>query len=264
MRVFWQIMGNTLKTYGIYRLNFLLWRARVAINLLVVYFIWHSITAGSESVFHYSTSMIFTYILLANIVSSAVQSTQTQDVATDIRSGNLSNFLLRPFSYFSFLAARDSADKLLNILYSVVEVGLLYVLFRPPVLMQSDIVSIVSFVMAVLLAIVLYFFLNIIIGSIGFWSPEVWAPRFLVMILVQYASGWFFPLDIFPERIFNVFMATPFPYLLFFPLQLYLGTLSTMQIVSGFSIALFWIGVFWLATTYLWRRGLMTYEAYGR
>ncbi len=264
MGKYWRVFVSTLKMYGVYRLNFILWRLRVFINLLVVYFIWRSITAGSLTVFNYTQSMIFTYVLLANFVASLVFSTQTQDVATDIRSGNLSNFLLRPFSYFSYLAARDSADKALNIIYSIAEIGLLYVVLRPPIVVQTNIVTLVLFISAITAAVGLYFCLNVIMGSIGFWSSEVWAPRFLILILVQYLSGWFFPLNIFPERIFSIFMATPFPYMLFFPLQIYLGQLSSVQVATGFSIMTVWLGIFVALTVFVWRRGLMVYEAYGR
>lgn len=264
MRVFWRIMINAFKTYGVYRLNFILWRLRVAVNLLVIYFIWHSIVAGSDSVFNYTASMIFTYVLLANVVASFVFSTQTQDVPADIRSGNLANFLLRPFSYFSYLAARDSADKCLNIIYSIIEITLLYVLLKPPVVIQTNIGILILFIISIIAAVMLYFLLNIIIGSIGFWSSEIWAPRFLVMIFVQFLSGWFFPLDIFPQWLSSFLMTTPFPYLLFFPMKLYLGQLSSIQIMTGFSTMIVWLSSLFIIGLLVWRRGLRIYEAYGR
>ena len=99
---------------------------------------------------------------------------------------------------------------------------------------------------------------------IGFWSPEVWAPRFIFYVLVSFFAGSMFPLDILPEPVFNVLKLLPFGYLQFFPLKIYLGQLDFQSIVQGFLITSGWIGLTYAALMLTWNKGIKLYSASGR
>jgi ABC-2 type transport system permease protein len=80
---------------------------------------------------------------------------------------------------------------------------------------------------------------------------------------VSFFAGAFFPLDIFPKSAQLVFSSLPFPYLLFFPLKIYLGKIDPIGIFVGLVIALVWMAVTYLAISYVWQKGLRVYEGGG-
>ena len=74
----------------------------------------------------------------------------------------------------------------------------------------------------VALAILIYFYINVIFGSFAFWSRDIWAPRFLLMVVMEIATGAMF-LSICCPSLAKVMLFTPFPYLIYVPLKIYLG-----------------------------------------
>lgn len=246
-----------------YRLSFVMWRLRNVLQLLTIYFLWSSLITSRQTLFGYSQSLMLTYIIGTSFLSAIVLSTRTHEIGENINSGDLSSFLIRPMNYFGYWFAKDVGDKLMNISFSIVELTGLFFLLHPPLFIQTDIVFLLFFVLAACLAVLLNFLIGAIISMIGFWSPEVWAPRFIFFILINFFAGALFPLDIFPKPVFQIFQLLPFQYLLFFPIKIYLGQMSLQIIFQGICISLVWIFLLWYGVMLTWKKGIKMYTAYG-
>lgn len=247
-----------------YRLNFVMWRVRIVLSMLTMYFLWLALLPENQTILGYTRDLMLTYILGTSIISSVVISNRSYEVGDEINNGNLSNFLLRPINYLSYQFSRDLGDKAMNIVFSITELTVLFMILRPPLFVQTDLGLLSLTVFACVLGMVMYFFINFLLGMIGFWSAEVWAPRFIFVTLLTFFSGGLFPLDILPASIFSALSYLPFTYLLFFPLKIYLGQLAAGEIIRGLIISSIWAGVLFLTVKYVWNRGLRLYTAYGR
>lgn len=247
-----------------YRLSFVLRRVRMVIQLLATYFLWRAIFSGSQQLFGYTQAAMLTYIMLASLVRPIVMSMSSLDLGGMINDGTLSNFLVRPISIFKFFASRDVADKVLNLVFAVGEVTIVFLLLRPPLFLQQDGVTLVVSFIALGMGVVLFFLANMIISLLGFWTPDVWALRFLSFILTEFFSGLLFPLDILPQGLFAISRLSPFAYFLYFPLKIYTGGLAYADMFSGLMIAALWIVGLSFVYIRLWRRGIAVYQAEGK
>lgn len=248
----------------IYRTNFVLSRVRTVMQLLILYFFWSVVFSGTDNLFGYDKASILTYVLGTSIIRSMVLSSRSVDVAGEIHQGILTNFLVRPVSYISYWFTRDVADKALNIVFTVFEIGILILLLKPPLVLQSDPSLLVLFAAVTILALFLYFLLSFLLSITAFWIREAWAPRFLALVLIEFLSGGVFPLDILPAGIFNILRVLPFTYLIFFPLKVYLGQLALAEILGGMAMLLGWIVIAFVSLQYVWMRGLRVYDAEGK
>ncbi|MCL4418828.1 ABC-2 family transporter protein [Patescibacteria group bacterium] len=264
MRKYYIIARNTWYEALTYRASFVMWRVRNIIQLLTIYFLWLVVLPPGKSILGYSHSLMLTYILGTSLIDSIVLSSRTYAVGEEINSGNLMNFLLRPINYFLYWFSKDIGDKAMNICFSIAELTLIFIILRPPFFIQTNPLYILLFIFSVILSLVLYFFINFLLGLIGFWSPEVWAPRFIFITLLGFFAGSLFPLDILPKAIYEVLRFLPFTYLLYFPLKIYLGQLSFPQIASGLAISAFWVFAIYFLVNVIWQKGLKSYTAYGR
>jgi len=152
----------------------------------------------------------------------------------------------------------------MNIIFSIIELAVLFAILKPPLFIQTESLYLILTLVAIALALIMYFFFNFLLGLIGFWSPEVWAPRFIFTILLNFFAGGLFPLDILPKFIFSVFQLLPFTYLLYFPIKTYLGQLTIVEIFTGIIISLAWTVLLYLIVRYVWRKGLLVYTGQGR
>lgn len=263
MNKYFSVTKNTWNEILTYRISFVLWRLRTIFQLLTIYFLWFSLIPQGQMLFGYSQVLMLTYVVGTAVLSAIVFSTRTYEIGENINSGNLSAMLTKPMNYFGYWFSRDIGDKFINVAFSTLEIFILFFVLRPPLFVQTNPKYILLTVIAVMLAILLHFLIGFLLGMIGFWSPEVWAPRFIFFILVQFFSGALFPLDVFPKPIFTAFQLLPFSYLLFFPLKIYLGQLSLVEIMQGTAVTVIWIFILWWAVVVIWKKGLRLYTAYG-
>lgn len=256
IRLFWQ-------HYLIYRFNFIIWRIRNIFLLLALYFLWTSAFGEKQILFNYTQTQIITYILLVTIFKALVISTRATDIVGQIHSGNLSNLLTKPISVINYYFARDLADKFFNIFFSFLEVGLFYLLVKPNLVINTSPKPLVLTAIALLLAFLFNFYLNFLIGLWGFWAKQVWPILFVSRLFSDLISGGLFPLDILPPLFTKILQLTPFPYLLFYPANIYLDRIPPRQAFQGFGVIILWTFIFYFATRFAWKKGTKNYEAFG-
>lgn len=264
MKKYFEVFKLTVEEYLIYRLNFALWRLRTVLRLLIVFFLWSAIFTGRSELFGYNEAKMITYILGTAIVSSFVLSSRTVDVGGEINEGKLTNYLLKPMSYFRFWFAKDIADKLFNLIFSAVELTLIVIIFKPPIFIQPVFFLSLLALLAISISIVMYFFINLLLGFIAFVSPDTWPPRFIFIVITEFLAGALFPLDILPKPLFTILSLTPFPYLLYFPLKIYTGNVPPDFLIKGFLVLSVWVIILAKMVEKVWQRGLRIYAAEGR
>lgn len=267
MKKYWQIFKISFAQEFAYKVNFIMWRVRNVIQVLIAYYLWSTVFANPQTtLFGYDQAKILTYVFAIILIRSLVFSARSVDVPQEISEGSLTNYLVRPVAYFKYWFVRDFSSKALNFAFSIVEFILLALIFRPPIFIQSNFLLLVLFLFTLVVANYLIFVVRFIVTSVTFWVPELaWGGQFLFMVIItEFLSGSIFPLDIFPAFWQTVFYYTPFPYLIFFPLQVYLGKIALAEIVRGMVISIFWS----LGLTYIlkavWQKGLRLYDAVGR
>lgn len=250
----------------VYRLNFVMWRIRSIFHFFVVYFLWFAIFNQQDNVFGYQAATMLTYVLGTAILRSFVLASRSQAVNVEIATGDLNNYLVRPLNYFINWFFRDLADKALNFSFIIIEMSLVILILKPPIILPENFISLLIFLLAVILAMFIFFFFSFIVGCFAFWYPEHngWPLRFIVFIAVDFLAGTLFPLDIFPSVVFNIFRFLPPAYFIFYPMQVYLGRLSSNQTLIMFFIMAFWLIALFQLAKFVWQKGLKKYAAYGR
>lgn len=258
MRKYLTVFAIDWQNQFIYRLNFVLWRFRNVLRVLMTYFLWTSIFSSNTAVFGYTREQMIAYLLLALLVSSFVLSCPSNDnVGGEVSNGTLNNFLVKPIGYLRYWFTRDLSSKLLNILFAVGEISLLFLLFRPSLSVAPSILSILLLTSAILI----YFLLGKLAISVVFWAPEqTWGLMFIILVLVEILTGMIFPLDVLPHWAFSALQFTPFPYLIYFPLISIVGKPVSIRILIQ---SLIWVAILFYLLKKVWAKGLKTYSAYG-
>lgn len=266
MKKYLSIFKISLAQEFAYRLNFVMWRVRNVMQVILVFFLWDTVFQDpTRIVFGYDRAKILTYVFSLLFIKSIVLSTRTIDVSGDIARGDITNHLLKPMSYFKYWFSRDLSSKLLNLLFAIVETSILVIILRPPIFLQTDPLMILLFLASLALAVVIYFLTLFIFSAFPFWYPEQgWGIIFILFIFTESLSGGLFPLDTLPMAIQRVLYLTPFPYLLFMPLQIYLGKLTLAASLQALSVSAVWTVLLALTLRRVWTLGLKVYRAEGR
>lgn len=250
----------------IYRLNFLLWRIRNVLRLLMTYFLWRGVFTTNQNVFGYSQSQMLTYVFLVLVIQSLILSAPSADnIGGEIGNGDISNYLTKPVSYLKYWFTRDLSSKTLNLIFSFMEIFCLWLLLRPQIHVTLDPSTLIIFPLICLLAVLSYFFLNAVTRFVSFWTPEnTWGLSFVVLVILEVTSGQLFPLDILPPVGKLVFQLTPFPYLIYYPIAILIGKISGFAAFKILVQSFIWMIILYLLSQFIWKKGLKVYAAEGR
>lgn len=250
-----------------YKFNFIMWRLRNIMQILVFFFLWSAVfEVNKGEVFGYTEDKILTYGFVLILIRAVALSSRSVDVAGQISSGELSNLILKPINYFKYWITRDLSSKLLNAIFAVFEISILIMILKPPIFIQTNVLYLFLFLISLVISMFIFFNILMLTNFVPFWAPEVsWGAQFLVIVVVvEFLSGSFFPIDVFPTAIYNFLKITPFPYLIFAPIKIYLGNFSIAQSVWSLVIGGGWAIALWLIMNSVWKKGLKVYEAVGR
>lgn len=260
------IFSASLQNEFVYRLNFILWRFRNVLRLLMTYFLWRGIFTNQSEVFGYGQGEILTYVFLILIVVSIVMSAPSGDnIGSEIANGDLSNYLVKPINYLRYWFTRDLASKALNLSFNALEVSVLWLWLRPDIKLPSDLLTWLGFMLSMVIAIGIYFFFSVGLRLIAFWTPEnIWPIAFLTYVLLETTSGAVFPLDILPQNIQTALQFTPFPYLIYYPIAIFLGKIQGLEMLRILIQASIWLFITYKVTFFVWQKGLKVYGAEGK
>jgi ABC-2 type transport system permease protein len=107
------------------------------------------------------------------------------------------------------------------------------------------------------------FLLSASITSLAFWTTRVYSIHEFYYALMLLFSGQFVPLTLMPKLIQDIAQFLPFQLLIYYPVQLILGNLSSAQIVQGYAAGLAWLAISIVLFNWIWRNGVKQYSAVG-
>lgn len=260
------VVKATWQEYLAYRTNFLLQVIGSFVTQLVIIALWYSIfkDLNAETIGSYRLPEMITYLLGAGIINSFIlYSSQGDEVNDDINRGYLSNFLTKPLNIPVYWLSRDLCRRLLTLILGIGEYLVILLIFSKYLVAPSSLGFLLLALTAILLGGILHFFLFYIFSIIAFWMDQTWGPRFVIRVIMIVATGSLIPLSFFPDVWQKIFNVLPFKFMVFIPLQIYLGKISFDNIFWELLTVIIWILVLFKISSWVWQAGLKRYSAYG-
>jgi ABC-2 type transport system permease protein len=268
LRKYWKILRASLVERLAYRADFFLSTLLRFLPMLTTILLWQAIYAGAgeDSALNdkFTLDQMISYLLLVHI--SRMFSSMpglAHGIARDIRDGNLKKYLIQPIEMIPYLLSYRIAHKLAYIAMSSLPYALLFFLCRDYLPPWPDWLSFAAYAGSLLLAFLIGFFFEASIGMIGFWFLEVTSVLYVINTLSFFVSGHMFPLDLLPAPWAQILKAMPFSFLAYFPAAVFVGKIRGAELAWGLVMEAAWAIAFIILATWLYRRGLRHYSAYG-
>ena len=264
VKKYWHVINIGIQNTLVYRVNFLFRAAFGLIPLLATIFLWRAIYRDNPAVGHYSLAQMISYYLLVTIVDALTAVTEDDwQIAADIKDGNISQFLLKPIDYLTYRLCLFFSGRLIFTVVAIVPVGLFIYSQRENFVTPPDAATFGWFLLSIVLTGCLQFFISYTMALLAFWVFEVATFIFILFAFEYIAGGHLFPLDILPPALAQAMNWTPFPYLLFFPVSVYLGRVQGAALAQGLLVQAGWVLATYLLARFVWRQGIRKYSAVG-
>ena len=253
----WYILKFAFKSNTAYRGNSIMWLLSSITTTLGLIFVWYTNYFQANNLNEFPN--IFTYFVIgeAFIFSTAIQ----YDIGENILDGKITSKLLRPTNIFGFYTVNAFGYQLFEnlariIIYSTISI----ILYKYIIFAGSS--SLIYFLIASIIALILNFLFGIITGLSAFWLTAYFgSAQFLYDIKVIF-SGRFFPLNLLPIGFSNI-LNLPFAYTFFHPTQIYLGKYNNTQIIQTYVGGIIWCIILWILARLVFKAGLKKNEAVG-
>ncbi len=267
MRKYWHVINVGIQNNLTYRFNFLARAVFGLIPLIAILYVWQKIYSGKAAgatVGPYSLGEMISYYLLTTVVDAltAVNEDDWQ-IAADIKDGNISQFLLKPIDYLWYRLCLFLSGRVTYLAVAVTPLTVFILYLHQYFVLPPDWAAFGGFLFSTVLTALLQFFMSYSMAMLAFWVLEVSTFIFILFAFEYLASGHLFPLDILPPGLERALYFTPFPYQLYFPVSIYMGKTTGMELIRGLLIQGLWVVAAYLVARFAWRRGIRRYSAVG-
>ena len=246
-----------------YRANLIMYLLYWLVSPIIYLAVWSSIAAGKGSVNGLTVNDFTTYYMTLLIVDQITSNIVIHTFAYKVQDGSLSGELVRPIHpMLTNALVNNIAFKALTIMGFIPIWIVLYFLFRPD-FSEVTLAGILLSIPAMILGFLVGYLLAAAITSLAFWTTRVYSIHEFYFALILLFSGQFVPLILMPKLIQDIAQYLPFQLLIYFPIQLILGNLSSAQIMQGYVVGLIWLAIAIVLFNWIWRNGVKRYSAVG-
>jgi len=265
VKKYWHVIGIGIQNNLTYRFNYLTRTLFSFIPLFAMLSLWRTVYAGNggSRAGYTEAEIIFYYFMVAVVdVMTAVNEDDWQ-IASDIREGAISQFLLKPVDYLWYRLCLFFAGRAAYISMACIPLGIFIFIFRNYFVPPASETALLIFPISLVLTALLQFFISYAMAMLAFWLLEISTLIFILFAFEYIASGHMFPLAMFPQWLFHLLMFTLFPYQMYFPVSVYMGKIAGADLWRGLLAQFGWVLLTYAFARFMWNRGVKKYSAFG-
>ena len=245
----------------IYPVEFVIYTFVEVIYFTIFPFVWLSVYASGGQVTGYSKTEIISYYIAVTFTILFTSTYVSNQIRQDIHRGNLNHYLARPNNYLFFRFINVLAQNYISLV--VAAIILIIAKFIFTINSPNSLTSLLIFAAFTVIAFLMAFFLQAILGLATFWTGENSSLRNLYYLIFSVFTGELAPLSLFPNYLKKTAELLPFKFMIYVPAQAFLKKISIPELAGLFGSALIWLVVLFLIMIFIWYKGIKTYEGKG-
>lgn len=182
---------------------------------------------------------VITYTGLTQAVIVYLSIFGSYDLMRSIHQGEIAGDLLKPISLFTFWLAQDLGRAIVGFFLRGLTIMVIYALvfdITYPTSATQWFALFITLVLSWLISFAYRFLVNLS----AFWSPDARGIGRFAFIIVMFFSGFLMPLRFFPEWVQTLAYFTPFPHMLNTVVEVYLGVLTTTELINALVAQVAW------------------------
>jgi ABC-2 type transport system permease protein len=259
MGLYIEIFRYRFSRFLTYPLELLAFALKRVVEIIFLLVLWNLISQSSHSTINIRE--IASYFLVALGISDIVMSkwgALGTFLAKLIKSGELSNYMVKPVHLIMQSYANAMGNSGLRIIFALINV-ILGIAINPP----QSLIAVGLFIVLLVAAFLTSFSFNILIASLYFHFTEASGIKNAIEHLARICSGTIVPLYLFPENIKQIVELTPFPVMLYGPAHALRENVLTQEVIVQVLISYMWVFLMGIVASVIWTKSIKAYESTG-
>jgi ABC-2 type transport system permease protein len=243
-----------------YRAQILIWFLSGTFPLMMMG-VWLSV-AANRTINGFDANTFVAYYLAVALIRRLTWIWILHSIQERIRTGELSNYLLRPLDYAHHVLSEIIATRV----YNAVTIGTLIALIALLIPGQQFVLApgnLLAFAVCIVLGFAFEFVVQYLCGTLAFWTTQVENIHACWWMIKSLLGGFIVPMSLLPAALQPVVRWLPFDVSMGMPAEILTGLAGPERIAHGLAVGLVWTLALWLLSRWVWARGLRSYGAVG-
>ena len=254
MRIYLEFALKKFQNKMVYRLDFFMGIINTIISMGVYLWIYKALYGETTAIDGVTYEMVATNFVIALGLSQAFMFNE-MFLPDKINDGSITNEFLKPVNFKLRMLSENVGEGLFKIIFHFLPALLftyLYTKLCPP----KNMIYFVLMLVSVALGYLILWLISFIVQTWCFWLFSVWGIITIKNVFVNVLSGSLLPLWFMPKALRTVISYTPFASIYFTPVQIYLGEIEGVDILTNMLVQCGWIAALYLIGNVFWRRGV--------
>lgn len=213
---------------NIYKSSFYLFTLNRIVEVVVNIFVWQAIYNQTGNAGGFTISQMVTYYILVVTISPISLWGINENMARSIRNGKINKELLNPITYFQYYFGINLGEIAFALVVGIATFIVCNIFWT--VSLPTSMTNFMLFIIVILLGIPITFFLQMIVGTAGFYTNSIWGMQILRKAVISILSGLIAPITLFPIWFQNLANILPFKELIYTPISIWLGQIEVSDI----------------------------------
>ena len=269
LRVKWCILRTAIEERLVYRADFAFATLVRFLPIVTQVFLWAAIyrATGPRDTkvlngYTYGDMVAYSLLVMVGRAFSSMPGLTT-GIARDIREGTIKKFMLQPIDMLDYLFWHRVAHKLVYYVVAFLPFGFVFWICSDYFRGWPDVWVVIGSIVSLILAFLIGFLIESLMGLCAFWFLEVSSLVFVYMLFSYFLSGHMLPLDWLPAPYGDAIRLLPFKYLAFVPAAVWLEKYTFGQLIMELTQGFAWVIVLLVLNRLALSKGLRRYSAYG-
>jgi ABC-2 type transport system permease protein len=261
-----QVISLEVRKIMAYRSDFWVTQiGNVIFNLVISYYLWKSIFYHNDvtEMNGYDLNRLVFYYLTSAIVSKGMLGQDIGFLSREIYEGSLNKYLVYPMSVFFYKHLTFLVYTAFQGLQMFIILLIKYLILDNGSFTDIPIADYSLGFLALMCSASLFFIIACTLESIAFWAEYIWSLMVAFRMSCNFLGGTMLPLIFFPEWAQKILMFTPFPYIVNFPIKIFMSEYDSAFVIENLKMLTIWyvigVGVF----AWVWNRGKYHYTGVG-
>lgn len=243
-----------IKKNTIYRLEFFSKIADSFLQIFISCMLWKALYSGIDDVNGVTYLMIVTSYLISRGLS-CVFAFDDFAIPQKIWDGSISSELTKPLD----LRKRIFFENFGNIVFSFIFVFLpmlIIVVIFFGIIPPYSLTSFLLFLVSSMLGMGILWQISSIVQMLSFWTTHIWSVSTIKRVVIDVLSGTLVPIWFMPDMLVSFIKYTPFYYIYFVSLQIYLGNYTSYVIITkSLMLQVAWLVLLMFFSKTMWNLG---------
>lgn len=233
------------------------------IKIYLAYILWKAVFAGKSEIGGFTFSMMLTYYIFIAFIEKIGRSENIiWETSDEVRTGSYTKYITRPLSHFLYAFSRSFSKSSFAFITSAIACAVWITIFRKSIYIPSDPMAAVYAVFFIILGLFTLTQIHYIIGLISFRTIEIAGPYFLINNFTGFMAGSFIPIALLPEIVRNIISFTPFYYVMYYPISVYLEQ-DSGNMLFALAVIVVWNFLLMLFRKFFYKKMISLYEGVG-